>query len=491
MSKKDLSYYINKDVSIIKCKKRAKELFNLNKNSEYKSLSAYKTIAAIELGFKNWFDLQNSVKQKCLLKFNIKEQELINFFEDLLKECFNDKATDIHIEAHQPHGKIKIRFNGQLIEYKKEEKFSYDYLSDLSNSILNQLFSKHNINLNDFSTGSTFYTINNKQAIIRFQSIPVYPTGFDLILRINHSELYKNFSSLTSLGYSDSHVKQILEITSKKNGCFILAGATGQGATTSLRTIVNQLQNNANKKISSIENGFEYPKLNKAITQIQCVIPTEYNLDHSIYEEPIKNAIGNGAEIILTEVRCRATAKTIKESHKSALFITSVHASSAVNIILRLKDFELNAETIASSDFCQGLASQKLLPVLCPHCSQDVRTINDDLDYVEYLESFKNKYPGSNLDKVKIRNHDGCSHCHHGIVSRTVCAEIIVIDNNMREFIKDNNLEGLRNYWRGISDNNLLSNNMAGKTIYEHALSKMLLGQIDPLDVLKNFHPFD
>jgi general secretion pathway protein E len=493
MSKKDLSYYINKDVSIIKCKKRAKELFNLNKNSEHKSLTQYKDLAAIELGFKSWFDLQSSVKKKCSLKFNIWEQQLTDDFESLLKDCFNNNATDIHIEVRQPYGRIRSRINGELIEYKKEENSSYDYLCDFSNVILNQLFSEHNISFKKFSTGSTFYNINNQQAIVRIQSVPAYPTGFDLVLRVNYAELYKEFSSLTSLGYSDSHVKQILEVTSKKNGCFILAGTTGQGTTTTLRTLVNQLQNNSNRKIDSIENGIEYPKLNKEITQIQCVIDHKHDfLKQSIYEESIKKSLSSGAEVILVdETRDKPTAQIIGEKYKSSLFLTSVHTSNAISIIFRLEDFGLNKETIARPDFCNALASQKLLPVLCPHCSQDVSTVKEQKDYAEYLESVQKKYPGSNLEKVRIRNDEGCSHCHCGVISRTVCAEIIVLDHNMREFIKDNNLEGLLNYWRSLSDNDLLSNDITGKTIYEHALSKMLLGQIDPIDVLRNFYPFE
>lgn len=495
MSKKDLSYYVNKNVVIIKCKKRAKELFKLSKPGQQKSLTQCKSIAAIELGFKDWFDLQNSIKKKCALELNICEQELITDFHNLLKDCMLGKSTGIHIEVRQTHGRIKVRRNGELGDYTKGKDFSYEYISDFTNAFLKKLFPNKIFSLTDCSSASTVYMVNNEQAIIQVQSIPAHQAGFDLVLRFSYSALYKNFSSLTSLGYSDSHVKQILEATSKDSGCFLLAGVTGQGATTTLKVLANQLHNNSNKKINLIETAPEYPLLNKGITQIQCNIPKDYNEYASMYEVPVNSSLKNGAEIILIdETRERTTAKIIEKHHKSALFMTAVHAVGAIGIIRRLHDFDINAQTISNPNFCHGLVYQKLMPVLCPHCSQDVSTINNNKNakhYAEYLEAFKKKYPSNKLDDVRIRNYDGCSQCNHGINSRTVCAEIIVLDKKMRQLIKDNDLEGLRSHWMGLSDNNLLSNDMTGKTAHEHALSKMLLGQIDPLDVLYNFCPLD
>ena len=286
-------------------------------------------------------------------------------------------------------------------------------------------------------------------------------------------------------------MKQILEATSKNKGCFIMAGATGQGKTTVLKNLANQLYVNGTKIINSIGNTVD----NKEITQIQCLTSDIYNEDSSIYEAPVNNSLKGGAEIIfIDEIRDKSTAKVIEKSYISALLITTVHASSSIGIIHRLGDLNISLQTIANPDFCQGMLFQKLLPVVCPHCSKDVSTIIDDRNayhYVQYLETFKKKYPGISLDNIRIRNHIGCSKCYGGIISRTACAEIVVIDNNMRHLITDNNLEGLHSYWRALSDNNLLSKDMTGKTAHEHALSKMLLGEIDPIDVLNKFQQIE
>jgi type II secretory ATPase GspE/PulE/Tfp pilus assembly ATPase PilB-like protein len=494
MSKKDLSYYINKNVLIIKCKKRAKELSKLDKINQ-KPLSQYKTDAAIELGFKNWFDLHNNVKKKCELEFDIVNNKFKTDFDNLLKDRLNGMLTDIHIEARNPTGRIRTRSHGILTEFNSGKELSYQYLLDFSNTILNLILPDADINLNDynFSSGSGSYKVGNEKMLIRAQFVPAYPQGFDLVLRVDHSKLYENFNSLTSLGYSQSHIKQIMEATSKSSGCFIIGATTGGGKETTLRALANQLNKNRNKKIYSLENDVVYLKLDEGIESIHCPDNKEYDANKSMYKAATEEALKNDAEIIFIEtIRDSATAKIIKESYQSALFIASFHKQFAPNFPERLNDFGISSDTIASPGFCHGFLSQKLIPVVCPHCSKDVKSISNDKDYedyIEYLGTFGRKYPGVKLDNVRIRNRDGCSKCSYGIVSRTACAEVVVLDDNMRQLIKNDDLKGLRAYWQGLSDNNLLSDDMLGKTAHEHALSKMVSGLIDPLDVLNNFVP--
>lgn len=143
---------------------------------------------------------------------------------------------------------------------------------------------------------------------------------------------------------------------------------------------------------------------------------------------------------------------------------------------------------------------QRLLPVNCACCSLSVQTLLDnqtnDEDIVHqdfmiqnwknYLSVFKkleNRYINVDFNNVRIRNYKGCQHCTTGIVSRTVCAEVIEVDETMRELIKMNKFLELNDYWTSLSDNDIMSHNMKGKTATEHAIYKMLKGLIDPVTI--------
>lgn len=505
-------YSINSHPVIKSNKRKAKDLFKNQKTNKI-TLMQCQNVIAIESGFENWFHLQNSIKKEILLNTVISNEKLKLDFEHLLKEYLNLNGDYIHIQNRKDNGGIiKIRTIGELEIYK--EGLSSEYLHQLSHLIYEQIQfgsdNKSNLDYNNFSFGSGIYNLNPLTSLtVKMQSVPVYPEGYDIVLKIINNQ-DKRTQDLESLGYESGQIEQMKYIMSKSVGSFIIAGTAGSGKTTTINSL---MKSHLHKKYATynINNEFQSPDSltetpidksvinNVVVSSSTTTMKSFLNSVNDRNDKEIKNILREDPDVVyINELRDRATTSMVKDIIQSGhVVITTIHAASALTIIERLYDLNLSPDTLGQNDFLTGLCYQKLLPVVCTHCSHPVDYLftqpnnHEKQEQLALLNNIAKKYKSININNIRIRNNDGCIHCtHRGVVSRTVVAEVITLDEHMRELIRSNKSKELYQYWRALSDNNLLSDSMVGKTIYEHALSKMLRGLICPSDILTNFgHP--
>lgn len=500
MSSHKLSFLINKDEKIIQCKKRAKEIFSTQLNSF--TLTQCKTIAANELGFKDWFALYHSIKQKYSHAYLAKFE---SFLEDLLSFSRDENATDIHFICRKDNVTIKIRRWGDLFIYQPKDCFSYNDIIEFFNYLYSDpTYNKKFISECQFATLNK--TIQGEKIKLQIQSIPAYPEGFDIVIQLLFLE--KNISSLFQLGYTPEQINQLNDITANKHGSLIISGRTGSFFTSTARGLLKSIhqKNNYKKTIYSLENS---PSILDSIHSIDVNASSFPNLHtkKSKYEEPMNVALNNKADVVmLEELRDTETVNILKNSIDKTFLITSVHASSALGIIGRLIDFGMPYHDIASHNFCHGFSYQTPIALVCPHCSHSISDLfeqpiiqNDNIvdinnniiikNYSHYLRFFKElqqSYSNVKIRKIKIRHYNGCSHCKNtGAIQQTICSEIIPVDDTIRQFIKNGKIKDLYLYWRSLSDKDINSTNMTGKTFKEHALFKVLDGLIDPLSFVK------
>jgi general secretion pathway protein E len=148
---------------------------------------------------------------------------------------------------------------------------------------------------------------------------------------------------------------------------------------------------------------------------------------------------------------------------------TTVHANSAVAVIDRLVDLGLPLSLVADHTIVTGLISQRLVKVLCKHCSKPLVDHPHELPTATYARV--QRAVGSEMHKVHIAG-PGCEHCkHQGTIGRTVIAEVIVPDDQFFKYIRAGEKMEAVAYWL---------HELGGKTIREHAIEKIAAGLIDP-----------
>ena len=404
----------------------------------------------------------------------------------------------MHITAYEGKGAvISVRIDGEREVYKH---LKYDDVETFCRAIYQSESNKQKDN--SFATTAYQKSIVQAKASgrdlqLRYQSMPLLG-GFKVVIRFldlgtrEDAGNVDNFKRLEDLGYSPSHVQEIERGLIKPEGALVIAGITGSGKSTSLKNMIMWLNKKLNyrKTIYSIEDPIEY--LIPGIEQVPAPAATEAQAkdpNFSTFIEPTKALTRADPDVIMIgEIRDRFTAQSLKQNTESGhKVLTTVHASSAVEIVKRLYGFNVSSFDMASPSFLSCLIYQKLMPLLCPHCKIPLKNELESSKVNEELIKLKNRLEhvaDLSKDPIFIRNPNGCSHCNgRGAKGRQVCAEVVVPDLTLLTYFRDSKMIEAREYWRLLSDRDRDSSNFRGKTVLEHAIYKVRQGLISPEDV--------
>ena len=248
----------------------------------------------------------------------------------IVQQAYKLKASDIHLENQIDNVRIRFRIDGVLHPVAELAKDKYHMLiaslavaANISTSSPDAQTGHINKNYN-MADGSNV-TVN-----LRVETMPaVY--GMDVVLRLfNLSEEYMRLDALDLT----EHERQVIsEIISHPSGLVLMVGPTGSGKTTTLYSIINEL-NHPERKIITLEDPVEF--YIKGITQI----PVDSRSDKNGFAEKFRSVLRSDPDIVMVgEIRDQDTAKTALQSSLTGhLVLSTYHASSACAAITRLLD---------------------------------------------------------------------------------------------------------------------------------------------------------
>lgn len=509
MFKKNINRKVEQHSVVITCKKRARALKKTaNEKDEKLTLMQCQSLAAKELGYSDWFDLHNQIKleiEKDSVHLN-SEDMTINIFDMIIEDAIAESVSDIHFKLMRTHGQITMRKYGEIMVYQNGTMIEKE-MKNLLAIVYNTLAAGGEVAFAPDNIQNAFIEHATKKHRVRmlYNSLPIYPEGCEVVIKITQIEdletskvIRNEFVPLTHLGFSASHEAMIEKIISNQRGSLFFSGPTGVGKSTSIVNTLKLLnaRTEYKKRITTIEDLVE--KIIPGITQIPVPIVTtnaemtQEQMDTKVINQVLRT---DSDVIYLDDNVARRNMDNLVNLIRESFVVSQIHASSALGTIRRFHSIGWSYEMMAQKDFLSGLAHQSLLRTLCPHCSvsfvQRVKEKNDPKD-VMALTTLQEHYPQYKkyFSQIRVRGQ-GCAHCQNmGINGRTACAEVIVIDDEMREFIAKAEFIALEQYWKSTSDGDILSDNMQGKTSLEHALQKMFNGLIDIHDVREWFADF-
>jgi type II secretory ATPase GspE/PulE/Tfp pilus assembly ATPase PilB-like protein len=177
------------------------------------------------------------------------------------------------------------------------------------------------------------------------------------------------------------------------------------------------------------------------------------------------------------------------------LVLGTLHADSIEGTITRLTDpkIGLTREELTAARMLRMLTYQALVPVLCK-CAMDAQGIQafvgaqGNFKEQRYLQYIATQFTGLGLDaqRLRYRNPQGCAICRHrGTKGLTIVAEMLLADDDtwLDLCAAGKDRAAWRYYRETYSDGDLLSPNMDGKTVMEHAIFKAMKGEIDPTHI--------
>ncbi len=345
------------------------------------------------------------------------EAPIVKIVDLILREALKKRASDIHIEPFENTVRVRYRIDGALYETLQIPKKN-------QNAVLTRLkiMSKLDITEHRIPQDGRFkIKLPDKEVDFRVSLLPVQ-FGNKVVMRI----LDKSSISfgLDSLGFLPETLNAFKEGVAKPFGMMLITGPTGSGKSTTLYSILSQL-NTPERNIITIEDPIEYQV--KGITQIHA--RPEVGLD---FANGLRAILRQSPDVVMVgEIREAETADiAIKASLTGQLVLSTLHTNDASSAMTRLVDMKVEPFLIASSVVL--VAAQRLCRKICSHCKEKVEIP---------AEVFKKM--GVSLDKLVPDPKDrhflkgrGCEKCSStGYKGRIAVLEVLVVDDPIRDLI--------------------------------------------------------
>lgn len=434
-------------------------------------------------------DINNAITKEDV---DNKASDVRPIVEEMVRDAINEKATDIHICCRETSGMVLFRVHSRIYQY---HGFDVVTCEQVAGYMFTQMADSRTRSQGSFALEAKSMscmirqTVNGTQYKLRYKYIRV-ADGWDVIIRILAVETPgQRNKTFAELGYETSQIKQLELSVGRSIGLIAITGPTGSGKSTTLKTMMEFDPKRLSKKRYSVEDPVEYKIFGVSQISIQ-------RNDHQDEEASDSETIGvlrdilrgDPDDVMVGEIRDRVMTQMMADfvltGHK---IYTSIHASSAIEVAIRLYRLGLDRHVMAARRFISALVFQRLLPVLCDNCKVPAK----DVLPREKLGLLALKF-SLNTDKIFCSSESGCAECHgRGITGSTVVAEIITPDKVIRQKIGDGLDEEAELYWRQSRTTGFDDVDMTGKTAFEHALYKVASGLIDPRDVEQEFEPLE
>ena len=343
---------------------------------------------------------------------------IISFVNTLVLHAHALRASDIHIDPRLTDVRLRLRVDGVLEDLCEAPK-------SISNEIVSRIKVLAGLRTDEHQAtqdGRFRFLIpdSDNHIDIRVSIVPTYH-GENVVMRLlaNQSGDY----SLTDLGFSDEDRQKIESAIKKPNGMILSTGPTGSGKTTTLYTLLKQL-NSPEISIITIEDPIEY-----AVGDIEQI---QVNARASLtFANGLRSILRQDPDIIMVgEIRDAETAGiAVNTALTGHLLLSTLHTNDAATTLPRLLDMGIDAYLVAST--INIAIGQRLVRRVCPSCREEVEVseaMEKSLEHVPLKTPFKK---GEKVFKGK-----GCAECNNsGYKGRVTINEVLVADADIREAI--------------------------------------------------------
>ncbi|MDS0524974.1 type IV pilus twitching motility protein PilT [Clostridium sp. SHJSY1] len=270
------------------------------------------------------------------------------YMKNLLLKTIELKASDLHLIVGSPP---IVRINGNLEKIGEENLISKD-VEKFAKEVLSYNFEKY-IKAGEYDSSFVL------DGIGRFRVNVFKEKNNDAIaIRVINFTI----PTLEELKYP----KIIKELTRKRRGLVLVTGPTGCGKSTTLASMINEINNTRNTHIITLEDPIEYLHKHKK----SIINQREIGKDSKSYKNALKAILREDPDVILIgEMRDFETISiAITAAETGHLVFSTLHTIGAAKTIDRIIDsFPSNQQQQIRTQLAtvlQGIISQQLLPEL-------------------------------------------------------------------------------------------------------------------------------
>lgn len=283
------------------------------------------------------------------------ETDLIVMLNNILKEAYLRRASDVHMAQEASGLRVRLRVDGKL----------QDYHTDADGTVANGLISRVKVLANldiaeqrEPQDGGMSYYLEPPIATEFNIRVATAPTR--LGERITMRLLGQEAQSLTLplLGMNEMDMLHFRKAIRKPFGMILLTGPTGSGKSTTLFAALQEI-NDPELNIITVENPIEY--VMDGVSQIQTGPKVTF-------ASALRSLLRHDPDVLMVgEIRDEETADVaLKAAMTGHLVFSTLHTNTAAGTVSRLADIGCESYLIGST--MNAVIAQRLVRKLCPHC---------------------------------------------------------------------------------------------------------------------------
>ncbi|HKY92952.1 MAG TPA: ATPase, T2SS/T4P/T4SS family [Nevskiaceae bacterium] len=400
----------------------------------------------------------------------VNDNTLVRLVNKVILDAAAQGASDIHIESNPGKQNTRIRFrrDGDLIEYL-----------ELPPAYRAAVVSRIKV-MADLDIAERRQAQDGKIDFARFGPLPlelrvtIIPTANnleDVVLRLLG---VAEALPIDKIGLTETDLADIKRMANRTYGLFLVCGPTGSGKTTTLHSILHEI-NRPDLKIWTAEDPVEITQ--RGLRQVQINSRIGWT-----FANAMRSFLRADPDVIMVgEMRDAETAKIgIEASLTGHLVFSTLHTNSAAESVTRLLDLGMDPFNFA--DALIGVCSQRLARRLCPACKKTRVLSEPELAEIagDYCAGNATMNPKVVIDewrhtygrggKVAICEPVGCRQCNDGWKGRLGVFELLRADAEIKH----------RVHTRAATPLILEAARAAGmRSLRQDALTKVLQGELD------------
>jgi type II secretory ATPase GspE/PulE/Tfp pilus assembly ATPase PilB-like protein len=406
-----------------------------------------KALSAVRAGTRSLKELASDLQAETVVDEVVdpstvleSDNTLVKLVNQLIQDAIDCNASDIHIETVEAPRPVvvRLRIDGDLLRHV-EIPAQYRYALVARLKIMADLDIAEHRKPQDGKID--FARFGGPHVELRIVTVPTARGLEDVVLRL--------LSGLEPLpidriGLSTENLAAMRRVMAKAYGLILICGPTGSGKTTTLHSVMREL-NVEKRKIWTAEDPVEITQ--EGLRQVQVNARIGWT-----FAAAMRTFLRADPDVVMIgEMRDEETARiAVEASLTGHLVMSTLHTNSAPESITRL--LEIGLDPYMFSDSLLAILAQRLVRRLCLHCREAESLDEAAVQSLahQYLQSSNGHGPteatliarwrdeyADRDGRLHLYRHRGCKQCSgSGYRGRMGIHELLVSDESLREGIR-------------------------------------------------------
>ena len=335
----------------------------------------------------------------------------IRLVNSIVLQAAEEGASDIHFLPQGDTLLARIRVDGILTEVERMPKRLAPGVITRIKVLAKLDIAEHRI------PQDGRLTLRLKTGRVLDVRVAILPTveGEGVIMRLLDKS--RAAPTLTEIGLSKDMQMVLEDVIHRPTGCFLVAGPTGSGKTTTLYAALSDVVK-PEINVISVEDPVEY--------RIADVYQVQVNARHGVtFASGLRSILRSDPDVLMVgEIRDLETAKISLEAAMTGHSVFStLHANDAPGALTRLTDLGLEPRMLGSA--ITAILAQRLVRQLCPECRDPYQLSAADLQQLGFSEE-------AIVAGVTLYRKGGCVRCSQGYRGRLGIFQLMVMGDELR-----------------------------------------------------------